>query len=46
MRRKELLDFSLYELRNLTDQVPLEERVVVDSHLDAARQLELWLASQ
>jgi hypothetical protein len=46
MRRKELLDFTLYELRNLTDQVPVEERIVVDAHVQAARELQVLFARQ
>jgi hypothetical protein len=39
-RRKVLLDLTLLELTNLQQQVPLEERILVDAHLEAARELE------
>ena len=44
-RRTQLLDFNLQEVGQLRQVVPVDEQIVVDTHIDAARELESKLLS-
>jgi hypothetical protein len=44
-RRKQLLDFSLQEVNQLRQLVPVQEQIVVDAHMTALRELEIKLSS-